>query len=119
MNKVASVLIMAFAILGALFVGLVIYYAVVDTNSGSTYTPVRNNTGDVRVQPETLSESGEARRQYMAGCVGGQASELYCACTYNYMVDSVGLNGVLDLAEEYGRTDVLPDLLYDAAYSCM
>jgi len=57
---------------------------------------------------------------YMEGCLeGGEVSEGYCSCTFDYLLSELGTEKLLNMSVEYDRTGELTPEMYDAASACL
>jgi len=59
------------------------------------------------------------KQSYVENCTMSSGMEDYCKCTYDYMVDKYGEEGLIDISIDYYRTEELPEEIYDAAKECI
>jgi hypothetical protein len=57
------------------------------------------------------------RDEFMKSCTNG-ASREECRCMYNYVLTQEGFEGMVATADEYVKTEILPDVYVQAAVSC-
>ncbi len=66
-----------------------------------------------------VAELDPDKQLFMDGCVGEEANYTYCECTYDYLEDEYGKEGIVELAGEYLSTDEVPDEMLDAIKACL
>lgn len=57
------------------------------------------------------------RDEFMKACTNG-ASRPECRCMYNYVLTEKGFKGMVATADEYVKTEILPDVYVKAAIEC-
>ena len=76
-------------------------------------------TPDTYVNDEEQVTDRSLREEYVNGCLGEGVTRAYCNCTYNYMVDRVGIDGFWDQAAQFNQTGQFSDLMLDAVDECL
>ena len=76
-------------------------------------------TPDTYVNDEEQVTDRSLREEYVNGCLGEGVTRAYCNCTYNYMVDQVGIDGFLDQVAQFNQTGQFSDLMLDAVDECL
>ena len=82
------------------------------------------NSGEQPAEVTSSQNELEAVDSIMKGefihdCSLQGASEQYCACTYQYIIDEVGFVGFEQLIDTYSQTGQLDDTALDAIDECL
>ena len=67
----------------------------------------------------SLSTIDEARTGYMSTCAEDSRLEPYCACVFDYIVNRIGVEGIMDMALDYLDDEEMPEMMVDAAIECI
>lgn len=109
----------AYITLGALimFVGLGVVGIMLETDSN--VTPVTPNTTEkpIYLEPDVLSQ--DYKDAFIEGCTAEGGSYEDCSCAIEYLDYTYGAKRVLDIAENYATTGILPAEVYEAVYACI
>lgn len=112
MKTIKNSVIRILAIIGGTLI-IILAFLLMTTDSKKSKT----------VKPQVTEQeitSPQAKSIYMEGCLGETNGEYYqyCSCTYDYIEKKVGTKGFITIAEEYRKTDEMPQVFYDAIYYC-
>lgn len=86
MNKFSNALIFALAILGGLFIVLVIFFAITDADEPETSFRDDTELPTATIQPLQSDYIGYAFEEaFMNGCLSEGASNASCQCMFDYL----------------------------------
>ena len=116
-NKVKNIFIM----FGVVFLLLAIYTTInKDAEEKQIASPVPVATAPATIAPTIKNEVHVVfKDEYMGGCVGEEATYEYCSCTYDYLLDMLGLKGIMQMAIDVDETGELTDDMVEAISGCI
>jgi hypothetical protein len=106
-------IISVIVLLASIFLGWLVVVMIIGSIATVANTiPTKGN--DKQVKVSALDERfAEFKSGYMEGCMEGadaiKDANGYCTCTLEELELRNGKQGSIDIAEEYGKTEVLPD----------
>lgn len=113
MEKTQKGIVTIIAILFALIIVGVVFSALHDDSQ-----PEQNQAATAVAQQDSEDDRDYMREGYMQGCVEGESEwQGYCDCSYDYIVDNYGKQGMIYLAGEYEKGNE-PELMEEAAMQC-
>lgn len=95
--------------------------AIVYTLNKEEETPV--TAAAPTTKPATVSskpKTNPIKDAYMDGCIDGDDSmNEYCSCTYNYIIDKWGVEGMLKIGETYDGVINLTNEMAETVDACL
>lgn len=78
------------------------------------------DTPEVPVSQSVVNRMpSDFRDAYMEGCDPEGLQTSYCECSMSYLEANYSVEEILEVSVEYADTDVIPDIIYEAATSCL
>ena len=82
-----------------------------------TKQPVEQKKDDTPVEPTLNKVTAAERAEFMSGCDPDGTMTSYCECALNYLEETLGREGIIDMANNMQEGD-LPQPMVDALDAC-
>ena len=115
MDKLTNLIVFTLAILGGLYIGIVVVSAINDNDD--TYTPPHVSAPQQVVQPEFLTQY--ERETFVAGCTAEGASLQDCQCMLGHLEVNNSASQIRQMEAKIGADpNYIPAEVYEAAIFC-
>lgn len=109
--------LVVFAILFFIFAMAFSYFKSINRPEAKAPAYVTYSDIDQEVAPST---SEKMRESFVGGCMEGQVlSRKVCSCTYSYLEENLGVDGVLKMATKYNEIGEMPKIVDEAFEYCI